>query len=426
MVTGLCTLCVGGAARAQERRSETAATRPAEATQPAVSDATTAPSEDTPEEREARRWDDGSACSDDAENFTEGVRLCGYVEAYYSYNFNAPSNGVTALRFYDDRHDLLSLQNVVLGAAFRHGPVRGHLTLQTGVFTESFGDPPRGTDLDLLWRLLQEVTLRWDTGLLARGEREGLSVEAGLFVAPFTVEDMGVWERWNWTTSNLFAVSPFQIAGARAGVGLSPTLTMHAGVYNGWDQIVSDSSAGKSFLVDLTWEHPTDDHFFAVQYWAGVERDEGSPEGNYFRHVLDAYGRWTVNRHVALQANLFAGLEPNRFGLQGWLGGALFARFRLAPWLRVALRADVLQEWRPAGAEAVFTDMGGAALVASGTATLDVRPAEHLSIRAEYRHDEADGAVFYQGAVPTDPMTGLSLPTARDQDTFLLGVTAWF
>ena len=423
---GVCVMALSATASAQDAPA-TAATRPAEATQPAVPSATPAPaSEDSPEEREARRWDDGSACSDDAENFTEGVRLCGYVEAFYSYNFNAPSNGVTALRFYDDRHDLLSLQNVVLGAAFRHGPVRGHLTLQTGVFTESFGDPPRGADLDLLWRLLQEVTLRWDTGLLARGEREGVSIEGGLFVAPFTVEDMGAWERWNWTTSNLFAVSPFQIAGARVGVGLSPTVTMRAGVYNGWDQIVSDTSAGKSFLVDLTWEHPTDDHFFTVQYWAGVERDRGSPEGDYFRHVVDAYGRWTVNRHVALQANVFTGLEPNRFGLQGWFGAALFARFRVLPWLRVAVRGDILHEWRPDGAEAVFTDMGGAALVASGTATFDVRPAEHLSIRAEFRHDEADGDVFYQGTVPTDPVSGLSLPTARSQDTFLLGVTAWF
>lgn len=382
--------------------------------------------EDTPEAREERRWNDVSRCGPDDETFTDGFRLCGYAETYYAHNFNRPSNGVTGLRYYDSQHDAFTLQNVALTLAARKGPVRGHLVLQAGAFTESYAAPARSVELDLLYRAIQELGMRWDTGVLGEGDREGLFIEGGLYVTPYTIEDMGVWQRWNWSTSNLFAVSPFQVVGVRAGIGLSPNLTARIGVYNGWEQVVRDASGGKSVILEFNWAHPTEDHFFTFAYQGGVERERDDPAGPYYRHVLDLYGRWTVNRHLALQANVFAGFEPNRLGAQGWIGAALFARVRLTPWLRVAVRGDVLHELLPAGATNIFSDMEGAGLVASGAITLDARPAEHLSLRLEYRHDEADGEVFFAGEVPTDPMTGDPRANARTQDTLLLGMTAWF
>lgn len=384
------------------------------------------PPDDSPAAREERRWSDVSRCGPDAEDFTDGLRVCGFAETYYAYNANAPSNGVTALRYYDANHDAFTLQNVSLTLAARRGPVRGHLVLQAGAFSEAYGPPSRSVELDLLYRAIQELGLRWDTGLLRGAEREGLFFEAGLYVTPYTIEDMAAWQRWNWSTSNLFAVSPFQVLGARAGIGLTPTLTLRAGIYNGWEQVVRDESAGKSFIVELNWAHPTEDHWFTFAYQGGVERTPDDPAGPYVRHTFDAYGRWTVNRHIALQANVFAGIEPNRFGTQGWIGGALFARVRLTPWMRLALRGDILHELLPDGSTNIFSDIEGAGLVASGTATVDVRPAEHVSVRLEYRHDEADGEVFFSGSVPADQMTGDALPTARRQDTVLLGLTAWF
>ena len=405
-------------------RAQTPAPATPEATPAPATPATTTPTED--DDPEARRWNDVSRCDFDDETFTDGFRACGYAETYVAHNFNEPSNGTTALRYYDGNHDTFTLQNVALTLAARKGPVRGHLVLQAGAFSESYGAPARSVELDLLYRAIQELGMRWDTGVGGSGDREGLFFEGGLYVTPYTIEDLGVWQRWNWSTSNLFAVSPFQVVGMRAGIGLSPNLTARVGFYNGWEQVVRDASGGKSFLVEFNWSHPTEDHFFTFAYQGGVERDRDDPAGPYYRHVLDLYGRYTVNRHLALQANVFAGFEPNRIGAQGWIGAALFARVRLAPWLRVAVRGDVLHELLPAGSTNIFSDIAGAGLVASGTVTLDARPAEHLSLRLEYRHDEADGEVFYAGQVARDAVTDEDLPTARTQDTLLLGLTAWF
>src|SRR5215472_1116043 len=55
------------------------------------------------------------------------VTPLGYVEAYYAYNFNRPSNGITNFRGFDNRHNSFTLQNVALGANFTAGPVGGRI-----------------------------------------------------------------------------------------------------------------------------------------------------------------------------------------------------------------------------------------------------------------------------------------------------------
>ena len=64
--------------------------------------------------------------------------------------------------------------------------------------------------------------------------------------------------------------------------------------------------------------------------------------------------------------------------------------------------------------------------MSSGTATLDARPHDNVSVRLEYRHDAADGPTYFRGAVATDARTRAFIPNARSQDTLTLGVTTWF
>jgi len=64
--------------------------------------------------------------------------------------------------------------------------------------------------------------------------------------------------------------------------------------------------------------------------------------------------------------------------------------------------------------------------VSSATATVELRPQDNLSLRLEYRHDEAEAAMFFRGAIETNPRDGSALANASRQDTLLLGAVAWF
>lgn len=371
----------------------------------------------------------------DGDTSQRAVSFGGYIEAFYSYNFNRPSSGINELRYYDRRHDLISLQNVVLSADWALGPVYGRVALQTGVITETIGSPEgttRTLESDLLWRIVQEATIAWRTPL-----GQGVTLDAGLYIAPFTIEDLSVHDNWNWSSSNLFAVSPSQMAGARVTVPLNCRHELTLGVFNGWDQITDDRSPYKTGILTWFWaQRPTGDgcrdnddedldtlRYASVQYGLGVERPEGAPEGPAARHVLDAWVHWPFGERLALSGNFFGGYESNRFGDSLFAGLALYARVKLARWLYVAARADVLHEVVPEGASGMFLD--GAATVGSGTVTLDVRPHSNVALRLEYRHDQSDGMLFHRGDV-TQSMDGSYVANAREQDTLLLGMTTWY
>lgn len=368
-----------------------------------------------------------TAAEEDGDDPEPSVHLHGAVEAGYSFNFNQPSNSVTAWRWYDAHHNTIGLQNVLLQTDWNAGPVKGHVQLQLGVFAELFWPGGRSVEEDLLWRLMQEVTVEWRT------PHRALSIEGGVFNVPFGPEYNVAYLNWNWSSSNLFALMPYQIGGFRANYDLGRGWRARLGVYNGWDQIVSDNNDAKSVMGSLEWDDPDDEeNYFYFNYMVGDERDFGDDRGPYARHTFDVYGQWHVIERLILRGHFFAGVAPTRGdATEGWIGGALSAKLNLSSWFSVAARGDVVTTFSGPDGEDLFhadvmPDATRPTLMGSGTLTLDAHPTSHLSIRLEGRHDRADFPRFFSGTVPTDMMTGAALTNASDQTTVTLGMTAWF
>lgn len=360
-----------------------------------------------------------------------GVTLAGYVEALYQWNFNDPSNGITNYRGFDTRHNTITLSNVVLDATGTLGPVSVHLALQVGSTPETYylAEPDRGraggagaSDADV-WKFVQQAVVAWRTPL-----GRGLLLEAGVFLSPIGPEGMAVKDQWNWSRSNLFFGLPFYHTGLRASYPLSDRLTLSLAGYNGWNSVV-DNNADKS--VSAAVDYVVTDRVTAhALYFGGVERATDAPEAagtTPWRHVVDAYLAVYPTRWLSLMAHGNAGVEPNAFGVSWWAAGALYARVRLRPWLYLAARGDLFHETPASNAAGTASPIfWPARWVSSGTATLDARPHDNVSVRLEYRHDAAGGDTYFRGAVATDPATGAFVPNARTQDTLTLGATTWF
>jgi len=373
-----------------------------------------------------------AASGDEAEDPEPAVELHGAVEAAYSFNFNRPSNSITDWRWYDWHHNTIGLQNVLLETAWNAGPVKGHVQLQLGAFAELWWPGPRTAEFDLLWRLMQEVTVEWRT------PHRALSIEGGIFNVPFGPEYNVAYLNWNWSGSNLFALMPYQIGGFRANYDLGRGRRVRLGVYNGWDQIVSDNNDAKSIMGSFEWDDPDDEqNYFYVNYMVGDERDFGDERGPYARHTLDVYGQWHALEWLTLRGHFFGGVAPTRGeAIEGWVGGALSARVAVHRWLSIAGRGDVVHTFSGPDGEDMFhaeirpdADKGRPTLMGSGTLTLDFHPTSHVSFRLEGRHDRANFPRFFSGQVPrTMPMTGEGedIRTESNQTTVTLGMTAWF
>jgi hypothetical protein len=335
------------------------------------------------------------------------VTPLGYVETSFSWNFDEPSNRITNARAFDDRHDSFMIENVALGAAFQWDSVAGKLVLQAGDTPNTYYSPGDG---DL--KFVQEAHVGWKAPL-----GRGLLLEAGIFPSPIGPEVFAIKDDWSWSRSNLFFALPFYHAGLQAtydfGKGLSATL----GGDNGWNHVI-DNNDEKSVSARVNYARGV--ATAQLLYFGGVERDTGAPEGPYWRSDFDAFVQLDLGPRVSFLAQANAGFEPNRFGTSSWAAGAVYARVMFARWLYASARGDVFYEHVPPGATPIF--WSGVDWVSSGTITLDARPTrDHLSVRLEYRHDRADGDLYFAGTVDAS-----GAPNARSQDTLTLGATAWF
>ncbi len=359
------------------------------------------------------------------------VEFSGAVEISYSYNFNDPSNRVTAWRWYDYRHNVVGLQNAMLTTSFNKGPVSGQVQLQLGNFAEVFWDAGRGPEQDLLWRLMQQATLSWTTPY------ERLSIEGGAFNVPFGPEWNAAYLNWTWSTNNLFALMPYQVGGVRANFDLGRGWTARLGVYNGWDQIVTDNNQAKSMMVSFEWEKPDDEEtYFYVNYMVGNERDQDDARGPYARHTFDVYGQVHATDSLYLRAHTFSGFEPTRGAtIDGWFGGSLAAKLDLTDWLSIVGRGDVVYTASGESGENIYhadtllltgNNANDSTLLGSVTGTIDVHTASNVALRIEARHDRADFPLFFKGQVAKDATTGEDISNASNQTTLTAGLTTWF
>ena len=357
------------------------------------------------------------------------VTPLGYIEAYYAYNFNRPSNDITNYRGFDNRHNSFTLQNAALGANFEAGPVGGRLVLQVGAVPSTYysSEPvlpgtgsvnASGPDV---WKYLQEAFVTYKAPI-----GRGLQFQLGLCASPIGFETFLVKDNWNWSRSNLFFGLPFYHTGLRVTYPWTDEIATTISVFNGWNTVV-DNNEEKS--VEANVNYKKDKLTVQALYFGGVERPGGAPEGPYWRHHFDVTAEVDPTIWLSFAGQADYGWEPNRFGTAKWAAGALYARVRPIEHVYVALRGDHFHEdlaTNAAGASAPLF-WGGVEWVSSATATLEVQPHDQISLRLEYRHDFAAAPLYFGQDVQGDGSAANPyVANARTQDTALLGATAWF
>jgi hypothetical protein len=355
--------------------------------------------------------------------------LGGYAEAFYQWNINAPSNGLTALRGFDNRHNTFTIANVAFDAQWDFEDVVGRVTLQVGHTADTYyaaepglaGGGGVNATSAALWKYVQQGFVGYRFKVLQRS----LLVQGGIFLSPIGPEGMAVRDNWTWSRSNLFFGLPFYHTGLRATYAVSDAWAVTIAGYNGWNS-VTDNNAGKSVSVQATWTKP-DQLALSLLYFGGVERPTGAPEGQAWRHLFDAHLTWLATPRLSFLAHANAGFEPNRFGVSSWAAGALYARFQVLPVLFLVARGDAFFEQVPTNGDGTASSIfWPVPWMASGTLTADFRPHPRVSARFEVRHDRAGGDAFFGGAVDGDGVMQPFRANRPTQTTFTAGLTTWF
>lgn len=363
-----------------------------------------------------------------AKTWQPSFALSGYVEAAYTYGFEEPSNGILDYRGYDDRHNSFTLSNAVLDASGKLGGLSARVALQVGHTPDTYhlpeptvpGSAVQAGSSASTWRFVQQAYAGYKAPVA-----QGLTIDAGIFLSPVGLETMAAKDDWSFSRSNLFFVLPAYHTGVRATLDVTSRTSVLLMLCNGWNNVM-DNNASKTIAGQLTYEVP-ERVLASVLYMVGGEHPSGAPEGQPARHMFDGYVSADVTHWLSLATHWNTGFERTRFGASYWGGGAVYVRVRPASWLYVAARADRFAEHRGQGksgdAAPIFFP---ASWVSSGTLTLDGRPHSNVSIRLEYRHDQASQEIYFEGDVKGDGVKTPFVANARAQNSLTVAVIAWF
>lgn len=352
------------------------------------------------------------------------VSLSGLVDWYYGVNARAPhtpsflgfaeGGGMkldnSIYRFFDinDREPSFSLGELnITRTAGKGFPLGVTATLAIGDSARLFqATEPGGTSA---WYPILNLFLTKNFTFL----KHDVAVDFGKFVTPIGYEVLESSSNDNYSRAFDFWYGvPFYHMGLRATTNLTPTLTMQAGVVNGWND-TADSNDAKSIYTQLTWK-PNSRFTQIFSYIGGLE---GAGAG-YFDNTTAILGNGvtlnlfdSVTTYQLTPKTKIAGwvdygsatgsyqtaLGPNRIS-GNWLGLVAYVRHQFTPHFAVAGRLEQFEDMTAPGTTSPRLLATGYQKLREATLTLEYTALkDHLISRLEYRHDHASSSLFGAG-----------------------------
>ena len=332
------------------------------------------------------------------------IAVSGFVDTYYSKNFNHPSSRSNALRNFDiaENQFTLSLAEIVLQK--KASPVGFRMDLDYGTANDVV-QPGNGSTLSVL----QQGYL---TAILPIGE--GLTVDVGKFTTHMGYEVIESKDNWNYSRSLLFAWAvPYYHTGIRLSYPVADNITTTVHVVNGWNS-VSDNNNWKSVGATVNFALSSSSAVI-LNVLSGSEDLILSPTlyETGKKNVVDIIVTHQLTEVVAMGVNADYGEARTNQGLELWKGAALYGRYTLDQTSALAIRAEIFDD--PKG---YATGIGALHLdVKEVTGTYEYRFAEELVFRCEARCDFSNSPIFMKNTL---------INPERNQPTALVGVVATF
>jgi hypothetical protein len=319
--------------------------------------------------------------------FFSGTELTGFVDTYYSYNFNTPKTacqtnaGVAmfnCLHNFDFAHNSFSLN--LAEVALEKKPTadsRGGFRIDldygpTTAWVHSFD--PGGVSI---YQNIQQAYVSY----LAPAGKGSLQLDFGKFVTPAGYEVIETKDNWNYSRSLLFALAiPYYHLGMRAAYSPNDKVTVTGFLFNGWNNSV-DNNGGKSVGLSVTGK-PTGALTIIENYIGGPET---TGDNTGWRHLSDTVLTYTVNKPVSFALNYDYGKDQN--SNQTWQGVAVYLKFQANDWFALVPRYEYLKD-----KDAFMT--GASQNVQEFTLTAELKHKDGVMMRIEYRGDMADSPYF--------------------------------
>jgi hypothetical protein len=366
-------------------------------------------------------------------NFVEtaqkGIKLSGYVDAGYSYNFTGAANGTSEVtgRFGSDtaaKGDFnlyavkIALEKALTSenkaqAGFRTDVMIGedanYLINRDVIYTDSNGEQ----DSNALFLEQAYVSIRAPVG-------NGWDFKVGKFVSILGYEVIERPANMNVTYGLLWEQMPLYYTGVLSSYKFDDYLDAKLGVVNGsqTDNNTTTSGAGDGCAVlaalnvtapggNANWsnnfqyssnnDNNTFDSYSLSTTSTAVENGSG---GTGYTFIYNSWGNWApkfANDKLLFAFNALLGTASTNFGNPSqpgttWFGAGAYAKYQFNDWFSLCSRGEYLGGNNPAKLYADYENKNLSLWEYTITAGFNV--IDNLLIRAEYRLDWGNAAVY--------------------------------
>ena len=321
-----------------------------------------------------------------------GIDVTGFVDTYYTYNFNKPSDGINGLHVFNPADNALSLS--LAEVAFEKKPsadskagFRVDLNFAPSAELTNAFDPGREAFPSL--GLVQQAYVSWLAG-------DKLQFDFGKFVTPVGNELIESKDNWNYTRSIQFGWAiPFYHSGLRATLTPSDKVSFAAYLVNGWNNVI-DNNRDKTFIAQAILK-PSGKITLVGNAVVGKEVDDT-------RTLFDGVLVFNLSDKFAIASEVDFGSD----GDAKWSAYSGYLKLSTGS-VAFTARGEVMDD------EDGWAGIG--TTVSSGTLTAEFKLGGGVLARADFRQDMADADIFKgEGALDAED----------SQTTFTIGLVYAF
>jgi len=260
------------------------------------------------------------------------LKISGYVEAYYAYDFGAPENNTRPGFIYShNRHNEVALNLGFIKANYEKGNVRANLAIMTG----TYGNANLAAEEGILKNIYEA-----NAGVKI-SKTKNLWVDAGIFASHIGFESAVGKDCWTLTRSILADNSPYYESGAKISYTTDNGKWFLSGlVLNGWQRIQRvDGNKTLAFGHQVTYK-PNTAITLNSSSFVGNDKPDNDKRMRYFHNL---YGIFQLNEKWGLTAGFDIGAEQKEKGsdsYNSWYSPVLIAKYKASDKISISARGE--------------------------------------------------------------------------------------
>jgi hypothetical protein len=318
----------------------------------------------------------------------------GYVEAYYQYDFNKPTdNNRPGFIYSHNRHNEFNLNLGFLKGSYNADRVRANLAIAAGTYMNANYASETG--------VLKNV-FEANAGIKI-SKKKNLWIDAGIFASHIGFESAISKDCWVLTRSILADNSPYFESGAKLTYTSNNNKWIVSGlVLNGWQRIKRvEGNSLMSYGTQLQFK-PNATTTINYSTFIGTDKPDSARQWRYFHNL---YGIFNLTNKFGITAGFDIGSEQKSKGsndFNTWYSPVLILKFTPNSKWAIAARGEY------------YYDKNGV-IIATGTANgfqaagfsfnIDYAPVSNAVIRLEARTLNSKDDIFTKGNVVTNNNT---------------------